>query len=106
MPRVPLALVGVFLMSAAAAAAEVTLIEFDRNQKQVTVKEGDAQRVYRLTDTTKYYGVDEDGEAREMTFEDAVKGLGSDKAKGVLKFDLTATEDEVTEARFKARKRK
>jgi hypothetical protein len=106
MPRLLLALVGVFLTCASAVAAEVLLVEFDRSSRQVTVKEGDAQRVYRLTDTTRYFAVDEDGESREMTYEDAVKGLASEKAKGALKFDLTATEEEITEARFKARKRK
>jgi len=106
MRQLLLALVCLFLMGSLAAAVEVTLLEFDKEQKQVTVKEGEAQKVYKLLAATKFYGVDADGNAREMTYDDAVKGLGSEKAKGVLKFDVEVKAEEVTEARFKAKKRK
>lgn len=105
--RAPLlALATLFLMTGLAAAVEVTLIDFDKESKQVTVKEGEEQKVYKLTDATKFYGVDPEGGTREMTYEDAVKGLGSEKAKGALKFAVEVKDDAVTEARFKAKKRK
>lgn len=101
-----LALVALLLMTGLAAAVEVTLVEFDKEQKRVTVREGEEQKVYKLTDATKFYGVDPEGNSREMTYDDAMKGLGNDKAKGALKFDIAVKDDAVTEARFKSKKRK
>ncbi len=101
-----LALFCVFFFSGLAAAVEVTLLSFDKDQKEVTVKEGEAEKVYKITDKTKFFGVDPEGKAREMTYDDAVKGLGSEKAKGALKFHITAKGDELVDAKFPARKRK
>lgn len=106
MRQLLLALVCLFLMGGLAAAVEVTLLEFDKEQKRVTVKEGEVQKVYKLTDATKFYGVDADGNGREMTYDDAVKGLGNEKAKGVLKFDVDVKGEEIAAARFKSKKRK
>ena len=89
-----------------AAAVEVTLVSFDTDEKAVTVKEGDAQKVYRITDATKFYGVDPEGKAREMTYDDAIKGLGSAKAEGRLKFNVTVKDDVIVDAKFAAKKRK
>ena len=46
MRQLLLALVCLFLMGGLAAAVEVTLLEFDKEQKRVTVKEGEVQKVY------------------------------------------------------------
>ena len=88
------------------AAAEVTLVKFDKDSKELTVKEGESEKVYRVTDATKFFGVDPDGNAKAMTYDDALKGLTSPKSDGALKFQMTTKEDEVVEARFKAKKRK
>lgn len=105
--RAPLlALAGLFLMTGLAAAVEVTLLDFDKEQKRVTVKEGEEQKTYKLTDATKFFGIDSEGVAREMTYDDAVKGLGNEKAKGVLKFDVEVKGEDIAAARFKAKKRK
>jgi hypothetical protein len=106
MRKLLLALFCVLLLSGLAAAVEVTLVDFNKDAKEIAVKEGGAEKVYRITDATKFYGVDPEGKVREMTFDDAAKGLGSEKAKGALKFSITAKDDEVTEARFKAKKLK
>lgn len=106
MRKLLLALCCLLLLSGLAAAVEVTLVSFDREQKEVTVKEGEAEKVYRITDATKYYGVSPEGKARAMTFDDAVKGLGNEKAQGRLKFDVTVKGDEIVEAKFRARKPK
>jgi hypothetical protein len=106
MRKLLLVLACVLLLSGIAAAVEVTLVSFDKEEKAVTVKEGEAQKVYRITDATKFYGVDPEGKAREMTYDDAVKGLGSSKAVNRLKFNVTVKDDEIVEAKFKARPRK
>jgi hypothetical protein len=101
-----LALVCLLLAGGLAAAAEVTLLKFDKESKELTVKEGDAEKVYRITDATRFFGVDPDGTAKPMTYDDALKGLTSPKSEGALKFQLAAKEDEVVEAKFRAKKRK
>jgi hypothetical protein len=94
------------LLSGMAAAVEVTLLSFDKDHKTVTVREGEAEKVYRITDATKFYGVDPDGNAREMTYDDAQKGLGNDKARGALKFNVTLKGEDIVEAKFAAKRRK
>jgi hypothetical protein len=95
------------LMAGAALAGEVTLLKFDREAKQITVKDGSAEKTYRLTDKTKFLAVDKkSGESITLTYDDAAKGLGNPKAQGKLKFDLTAKGDEVLEAKFPGRKKK
>jgi hypothetical protein len=88
------------------AAAEVTLLKFDKETKEVTVKEGPAEKVYKITDATKFFGVDPDGNSKEMTYDDAVKGLSSPKSEGALKFNVTVQNDAIVEAKLPAKKRK
>jgi predicted transcriptional regulator len=97
--------VALLLMAGLAGAAEVTLIKYDRDKKVVTVKEGDEQKTYRITDRTKVSAVDPSGSEQPLCYDDAVKGLGNQKATGKLKFSITAKGDEILEARLRARKR-
>ncbi len=106
MRKMLLAACALLLMTGLAAAVEVTLLKFDKETKEVTVKEGDAEKVYKITDATKFVGVDKDGNTRDMTYDDAVKGLGSQKAEGALKFDVTAKDGEITLAKMPAKKLK
>ena len=106
MRKLVLASVCLLAMSGLAAAVEVTLLKFDKDTKEVTVKEGDAKTVYRITDATKFVAVDKDGNARAMTYDDAVKGLGSAKAEGALKFNVTVKGSELVEAKLPAKKLK
>src|SRR5678809_679333 len=106
MRKLLLVLACLLLLSGIAAAIEVTLVDFDKDEKLVTVKEGEAEKVYRITGATKFYGVDPEGKAREMTYDDAVKGLDSPKAENRLKFNITVKGDEIVEAKFAAKKRK
>jgi hypothetical protein len=106
MRKLLLALVCLLSMSGIAAAVEVTLVSFDKELKEITVKQGDEQRVYKITDTTKFFGVDPEGNSRAMTYDDAVKGLGNEKAQGRLKFDITSRDEELVEAKFRAKKLK
>ncbi len=103
MRKLLLALSCVLVMSGLAAAVEVTLLKFDKDTKEVTVKERNAQTVYKITDATKFVAVDMAGKTRAMTYDDAVKGLGSAKAEGALKFNLTAKDGEIIEAKMPAK---
>ena len=88
------------------AAADVTLLKFDKETKEVTVKDGETQKVYKITDATKFFGVDPDGNSKEMSYDDALKGLGNAKSEGALKFGITVKNDEIVEAKMPARKLK
>lgn len=101
-------LLSLICMCAAAGlviAGEVTLVKFNKDKKEVTVKDGDAEKTYKITDKTKFLGVDKDGTAKEISYDDAAKGLSNPKAEGRLKFDVTVKDGEITEAKVKARKK-
>jgi hypothetical protein len=95
----------VLLMAGVALAAEVTLIKYEGDKKAVTVKEGDAEKTYKLTDKTKVtFVIDKDGNTRNGTVEAAAKVLGSDTFKG-KKFEITSDKDTITELKLKGGKR-
>ena len=106
MRKMLLALGCVLLMCGLAAAVEVTLLKFDKDKKTVTVKEGAAESVYKITDTTRFFAVDSDGRTYPMTYDDAVKGLGSPKSEGALKFGVTAKDGAIVEMKLTAKKRR
>ncbi len=99
-------LICVFAMAGLVVAGEVTLLKFNKDKKEVTVKDGDAEKTYKITDKTKFVGVDKDGTTKDISYDDAVKGLSNPKAEGRLKFDVTVKDGEITEAKVKARKGK
>jgi hypothetical protein len=54
------------LMAGLVVAAEVTLVKYDPEKKEVTVKEGDVEKTYKLTDKTKVFVI-RDGKAEDAT---------------------------------------
>jgi hypothetical protein len=93
------------LITGIVVAAEVTLVKYDPEKKAVTVKEGDVEKTYHLTDKTKVYVV-RDGKAEHATVDTAIKVLSSDRAKGKLKFELTSDKDAIAEMKLRPRKGK
>lgn len=87
-------------------AAEVTLVKYDKEKKEVTVKEESGEKTYKLTDKTKYAFTDADGKETTANFAAAEKMLTNEKAPGRTKFDLTADKDAVTAIKLKSRKKK
>ena len=55
MRKLLMTLACMLLMAGLVVAAEVTLVKYDREKKEVTVKEGDVEKTYRLTDKTKVF---------------------------------------------------
>jgi hypothetical protein len=94
------------LMTGLVVAAEVTLVKYDAAKKEVTVKEGDKEATYKITDKTKIVFIDKDGNAKEGTLEAVEKILSNEKAAGKAKFDVTADKGTATELKFKLRKGK
>src|SRR5262245_50711569 len=100
-----LALAGMLFITGLVVAAEVTLVKYDPEKKAVTVKEGDVEKTYTLTEKTKVYVI-RDGKAEDATVDTAIKVLGNDRAKGKLKFELTPDKDEIAEMKLRPRKGK
>ncbi len=94
-----------FFMAGLVVADEVTLVEFNKDKKEVTVKEGEKEATYKITDKTKFSSTDLDGNVKEMSYEDALKGLSSAKSPGKMKFDITTKDGAITEAKMKGRKK-
>ena len=105
MQKLLMALACMLLMAGLVVAAEVTLVKYDPEKKAVTVKEGDVEKTYTLTEKTKVYVI-RDGKAEDATLDTAIKVLGNDRAKGKLKFELTPDKDLIAEMKLRPRKGK
>ena len=65
-----------------ALAAEVTLLKYDTEKKELTVKDGDAEKTYKLTDKTKVAFVDKDGNKKDGNKKEGeTKGKNASEAK-------------------------
>ena len=89
-----------------ALAADVTLVKYNAETKELTVKDGDADKIFKLTDKTKVTFIDKDGTAKDGTIEAAAKVLGNEKAAGKLKFEITTDKYSVSQLKLKMRRSK
>jgi hypothetical protein len=88
------------------AADPVTLVKYNADKKEVTVKDKDGnEKTYKLTDKTKYF-VDADGNKKEGDADRVMKMLSSERAAGKAKFDVTVADGAITELTTKAFKKK
>jgi len=106
MRKLLLSVAALFFMAGLVVAAEVTLVKFDKDKKEVTVKDGDKEKTYKITDKTKFSTTDKDGNAKEATYEQAEKRLSNEKAAGKLKLDVTTDGDKLTEVKYRGGKGK
>lgn len=96
----------VLFMAGIVYAVEVSVVKYDADKKEVVVKEGDAEKTYKISDKVKVtLVVDKDGNTKEGKFEDLEKRLKAVKAakggRGV-KLDITVSGDNITEAKFRS----
>ena len=100
------ALCCLLLISTVVLAGDVTLLKYDKESKELTVKEDEGEKTYKVTAKTKFTAVDKkSGESVPLTYDDAVKGLCSTKAEGKMKFNITVKNGEVVEAKLPGRKK-
>jgi hypothetical protein len=93
-------------MTGLVLATEVTLLRYDSEKKEVTVKDGDAEKTYKLTDKTSVlFVIDKDGATKKGTLDAAAKVLASDSFKG-KRFEISTTKDTITEMKLKAKRGK
>ena len=117
MRKLIMAVATMLFMAGLVVATEVTVVKFDKDKKEVTVKEGDAEKTYKFTDKTKVYTTDKDGTKTDSTYEalekrlsfvgktgDDAKGKGKGKGKGgfgATKLDITTDGDTITEVKMR-----
>ena len=88
-----------------AVAGEVTLVKYDKDKKEVTVKEDAGEKVYKLSEKAKFTFTDQDGKEMAGDLAAAEKTLKNAKAAGRAKFDITVEQDTITAVKFKGRKK-
>lgn len=94
MRKLMLSVCALFCSIGLVLAGEVTFVKFDKEKKEITVKDGDKESTYKITDKTVFKSGDKDVESDK-----AMPRIEKMK-EGKTKFDLTAEKDTVTEIKF------
>jgi len=104
MRKLLLALAVMFCMAGLVVAAEVVSLGYDKDKKEFKVKEGDAEKTYKVTDKTKFTVTDKDGKnEKEAKVEDFAKRAAGKDGKGGAKFEIKTDKDEITEVIWKGK---
>ncbi|MBX9579848.1 MAG: hypothetical protein K2X87_06025 [Gemmataceae bacterium] len=91
-----------FVVGLVVAADTVTLVKYDKDAKEVTVKDDkDKEHTYKLTDKTKVVRPGKDGTKREGKLEEFEKMLADEKNAGKMKFDIEVKDGKITEVTTK-----
>ena len=101
MRKLVLALIAMFFMAGLVVAVEVSLVKYDKDKKELTVKEGDAEKTYKVDEKGKFTRTDKNGEnGKEVDFAGFEKRAGSGKGK----MDIKVKDGTITEATWKGGK--
>jgi hypothetical protein len=103
------ALAVMFGMASLVVAAEITVLKYDPDKKEVTGKDKDDKEViYKFGEKVKVSTTDKDGNATEGKWEDLETRLKAVKAdsKRPLKLDVTVEDKVITEAKYRKGKGK
>lgn len=92
-------------------AAEVSVVSYDKDTKEVKVKDDkDNVKTYKITDKTKVTVIDQDGKETEGKVEDLTRRLGfagkGGGKGGAAKLDITTDGDTITAVKMKGRMKK
>lgn len=101
MRKMLLSLLATFFMAGLVLAVEVTLVSYDKDKKELKVKEGDAEKTYKVDAKGKFSVVDKDGNAKDSDFASFEKRAASGKGK----MDITVKDGTVTEAKWRGGKK-
>lgn len=95
-----------FVAGGIVIADQYTIVSYDKDKKVVTVKgKGGKEVTGKLTDDTKVYRIDKDGNKVEGKIGGIEKMLSSDKAVG-RKIEMTIKDGNITEVTTKGGKKK
>lgn len=107
MRKLLLALAVLFCMTGLAVAAEVVSLGYDPDKKEFKYKDGDAEKVGKITDKTKFTTTDKEGKnEKEAKVDDFAKRAKVKDGKKGAKFEIKTDKDEITEVIWKAGKKK
>jgi hypothetical protein len=99
-----LAALALFVSVGLTLAAQVTFLGYDKDKKELKVKDGDKEKTLKVTSDTKFKRGDMD-----VPNDKGVAALekmdGNEKAKGKSKLDITTDGDKVTEVKMPGRKK-
>jgi hypothetical protein len=105
MRKLLLTLICLFVMTGLVCAAEVTLLKHDADKKEVTVKDGEKEAVYKYNDKTKITFIDKDlGTSKEGSLDAALKLLNNQKFIG-KKFEVVTDKETILEFKIKLKKK-
>jgi hypothetical protein len=97
----------VCLMAGLVVAADVVVVSYDKDTKEVKVKDDkDVVKTYKITDKTKVTVTDKEGKTTDGKIEDLTRRLefaGKGGGKGGMKLDVTTDGDTITSVKLKAR---
>lgn len=99
MRKFVLAGVALFLTVGLTLAADVIFISYNKEKKELTVKEGDKESTYKITDKVKFKTGDKDMDA-EKGIARLEKTEMNEKAKGKAKMKITVEDKELKEVQF------
>jgi len=103
MRKLLLSVATMLFMAGLVVAAEVTLVKFDKDKKEVTVKDDkDKEHTYKITDKTTFSVTGKDGD-KDVKYEFIEKMLTNEKyvGSGKAKWDITTDGDKITAAKMK-----
>lgn len=86
-------------------AADVVFVSYDKDKKELTVKDGDKETTYKVGDKVKFKDGDKDMDS-EKGIERLEKTEKNEKAKGKAKMTITVEDKELKEVKFPMRKKK
>jgi hypothetical protein len=101
-----------FFMAGLVIAAEVTLVKYDKDKKEVTVKDDKGkEHTYKITDKTTFSFATKDGGTKELPAEQVEKMLTNEKFEkaiesGNVKWDITTDGNKIKTAKMKFGKKK
>ncbi len=100
MRKLLLSLCAMFLMAGLVVAVEYTVVSYDKDKKELKVKDGDSTKTFKIDDKTKFTATDKNGEnakeSDQATFE---KRIGKTKT-----VDITDKDGTITEVKWKGKK--
>lgn len=96
MRKTLLSLACLLYMTGVVLAAEVTFLKYSGEKKELTVKDGDGEKTYKVTNKTKLTVLDKYGKVKEAELKVLEKAR-----EGKTKFELVLDNDTVTEIRIK-----
>jgi hypothetical protein len=100
-----LAALALFVSVGLTLAGQVTFLGYDKDKKELKVKDGDKEKTLKVTGDTKFKRGDMDL-ANDKGIMALEKMADSDKAKGKAKIEVTTDGDKVTEIKMTAGKKK